>query len=69
MKPLAELEGFVSLLTKFENPILGILAGTVFTALIQSSSASVGILQALAGSGVIGLKSAAFVLFGQKCMF
>ena len=66
MKPLAELEGFVSLLTKFENPILGILAGTVFTALIQSSSASVGILQALARSGVIGLKSAAFVLFGQN---
>ena len=66
MKPLAQLEGFVSLLTKFENPILGILAGTVFTALIQSSSASVGILQALAGSGVIGLKSAAFVLFGQN---
>lgn len=66
MKPLAELDGFVSLLTKFENPVLGILAGMVFTALIQSSSASVGILQALAGSGVIGLKSAAFVLFGQN---
>ena len=66
MKPLAEMEEFVALLTKFENPILGILAGTVFTALIQSSSASVGILQALAGSGVIGLKSAAFVLFGQN---
>ena len=66
MKPLAEMEGFVNLLTKFENPILGILAGTLFTALIQSSSASVGILQALAGSGVIGLKSAAFVLFGQN---
>ena len=66
MKPLAEMEGFVSLLTKFENPLLGILAGAVFTALIQSSSASVGILQALAGSGAIGLKSAAFVLFGQN---
>ncbi|MCI8408908.1 MAG: Na/Pi cotransporter family protein [Lachnospiraceae bacterium] len=66
MKPLADSESFVNLLTKFENPILGILAGTVFTALIQSSSASVGILQALAGSGVIGLKSAAFVLFGQN---
>ena len=66
MKPLAEMESFVALLTKFENPILGILAGTVFTALIQSSSASVGILQALAGSGVVGLNSAAFVLFGQN---
>ena len=66
MKPLAQMESFVSLLTKFENPVLGILAGTVFTALIQSSSASVGILQALAGSGAIGLKSAAYVLFGQN---
>ena len=66
MKPLAEMEEFVALLTKFENPILGILAGTVFTALIQSSSASVGILQALAGSGVIDLNSACFVLFGQN---
>lgn len=66
MKPLASSEGFVSILTKFENPVLGILAGAVFTALIQSSSASIGILQALAGSGAIGLKSAAFVLFGQN---
>lgn len=66
MKPLAESDSFVSLLTKFENPILGILAGMIFTAIIQSSSASVGILQALAGSGVIGLSSAAFVLFGQN---
>ncbi len=66
MKPLAEIERFVDLLTKFSNPILGILAGLVFTALIQSSSASVGILQALAMSGAIGLESAAFVLFGQN---
>lgn len=66
MKPLAASESFVSILTKFENPVLGIAAGAIFTALIQSSSASVGILQTLAGSGVIGLKSAAFVLFGQN---
>lgn len=66
MKPLGKSEAFVGLLTKFENPVLGILAGMVFTALIQSSSASVGILQALANSGVIGLNSAAFVLFGQN---
>lgn len=66
MEPLADSAGFVNLLTKFENPILGILAGCLFTALIQSSSASVGILQALAGSGAIGLGSAAFVLFGQN---
>lgn len=66
MAPLGESKEFVSLLTKFSNPILGILAGCVFTALIQSSSASVGILQALAGSGVIGLNSAAYILFGQN---
>lgn len=66
MKPLADSESFVNLLTKFENPLLGILAGLIFTAIIQSSSASVGILQALAGSGIIGLHSAAFVLFGQN---
>lgn len=66
MEPLADSESFISILTKFENPILGIAAGTIFTAIIQSSSASVGILQALAGSNVIGLKSAAFVLFGQN---
>lgn len=66
MKPLANMPEFVSLLTKFENPILGILAGAGFTALIQSSSASVGILQALAESGVIGLSSAVYVLFGQN---
>ena len=66
MKPLAESEKFVSILTSFENPILGILAGALFTAIIQSSSASVGILQALAGSGVIGISGAAYVLFGQN---
>ena len=66
MQPLADSPSFAGLLTKFENPILGILAGTVFTALIQSSSASVGILQALAASGAVGLKSAAYVLFGQN---
>lgn len=66
MKPLADEPAFVSLMTRFENPILGILAGAAFTALIQSSSASVGILQALAASGAISFSSAVFVLFGQN---
>lgn len=66
MEPLADSERFVSILTKFEHPLLGIAAGVIFTAIIQSSSASVGILQTLAGSGLIGLSSAAFVLFGQN---
>lgn len=66
MMPLRESEAFVSLMTKFSNPVLGILAGAVFTAVIQSSSASVGILQALAGRGLIGLSNAVYVLFGQN---
>lgn len=66
MEPLRDSEQFVNLLTNFENPVIGILAGTVFTAIIQSSSASVGILQALASSGIVQLSSAAFVLFGMN---
>ena len=66
MKPLQEMEEFVSLMTTFSNPLLGILAGAVFTAVIQSSSASVGILQTLAGNGLIPFSSAVFVLFGQN---
>lgn len=66
MLPLRESETFVGLMTRFSNPLLGILAGALFTAIIQSSSASVGILQALAGSGLIGLSSAVYVLFGQN---
>lgn len=66
MVPLRESELFVNILTTFSNPLIGILAGMVFTAIIQSSSACVGILQALAVSGVIGLPSAVYVLFGQN---
>ncbi|MEE1313753.1 MAG: Na/Pi cotransporter family protein [Lachnospiraceae bacterium] len=66
MIPLRESEAFISLMTKFSNPLLGILGGAVFTALIQSSSASVGILQALASNGLISFPNAVFVLFGQN---
>ena len=66
MMPLRDSQTFINLMTKFSNPVLGILAGALFTAVIQSSSASVGILQALAGSGVIGLSQAVYVLFGQN---
>lgn len=66
MMPLRESEAFISLMTRFSNPLLGILAGAVFTAIIQSSSASVGILQALAASGLTTLPNAVFVLFGQN---
>lgn len=66
MLPLREDANFISLMTSFSNPLIGILAGALFTAVIQSSSASVGILQALAISGVIGIENAVFVLFGQN---
>jgi phosphate:Na+ symporter len=66
MAPLRESEAFIGLMTQFSNPLLGILAGALFTAVIQSSSASVGILQALAVAGVIDFKAAVFVLFGQN---
>ena len=53
-------------MTTFSNPLIGILIGAVFTAIIQSSSASVGILQALASTGMIPLSSAVYILFGQN---
>lgn len=66
MVPLRSSPEFVSIVSNFENPLIGIIVGAVFTAVIQSSSASVGILQALAMSGVITLPSAIYVLFGQN---
>ncbi len=66
MDPLRSYEPFVNLMTTFSNPLLGILVGAIFTAVIQSSSASVGILQALAASGLIPFSSAVYVLFGQN---
>lgn len=66
MEPLRESALFISMITQFANPVIGILVGALFTALIQSSSASLGILQALARSGVIGLGGSVFVLFGQN---
>ncbi len=66
MEPLQNSEAFINLMTQFSNPLLGILVGAVFTAIIQSSSASVGILQALAATGMIPLSSAVYVLFGQN---
>lgn len=66
MKPLREVPEFVNLMTSFSNPVIGIGVGAIFTAVIQSSSASVGILQSLAGNGLIALGDAVFVLFGQN---
>ena len=66
MAPLRDSEMFMNFMTNFSNPLVGILVGAVFTAVIQSSSASVGILQALAATGMIPLSSAVYVLFGQN---
>ena len=66
MVPLRSSPDFIRIVSTFENPFIGILVGAVFTAIIQSSSASVGILQALAKSGVVTLPSAIYVLFGQN---
>ena len=66
MEPLESSQAFIDMMTTFSNPILGILAGTLFTALVQSSSAAVGILQTLAASGLIPFSSAVYVLFGSN---
>ena len=69
MLPLRDEPEFIQLMTSFKNPLLGVMAGALFTAVIQSSAASIGILQALAVSGVIGLHSAVFVLFGHCLLY
>ncbi len=66
VRPLADNERFTGILTMFSNPILGMLAGTLLTAAIQSSSASVGILQALCSSGAVGYGSAIPIIMGQN---
>ena len=66
VEPLAENAQFTSILTKFSNPLLGMLAGLVLTAVIQSSSASVGILQALCVTGAVGYKTAIPIIMGQN---
>ena len=64
--PLAENPRFTGILTAFSNPLLGLLAGLVLTAVIQSSSASVGILQALCVTGVIRYGTAIPIIMGQN---
>lgn len=66
MEPLRDMPEFVNIVSNFSNPLIGILVGAGFTALIQSSSASVGVMQALALSGIVDLHTAVYVLFGQN---
>jgi phosphate:Na+ symporter len=64
MSSLGESEGFRSVLTTLSNPLLGVLVGIVFTAVLQSASAAVGIIQALSFSGTMSVGSAVPLLFG-----
>lgn len=66
MSGLADNEQFTSLLLRFSNPVLGILAGMILTAIIQSSSASVGILQALSLTGTVSFATAFPIILGQN---
>lgn len=66
VSPLAENKQFTSILTMFSNPLLGLMAGTILTAIIQSSSASVGILQALCATGAVNFGTAIPIIMGQN---
>lgn len=66
VKPLAQIPEFANVLVMFSNPILGVLTGAILTAIIQSSSASVGILQALSATGSVTFASAIPIIMGQN---
>lgn len=66
VEPLGEMEAFQKLFVMFSNPILGMLVGAVLTAVIQSSSASVGILQALCNQGMVTYSAAIPIIMGQN---
>ena len=66
VKPLANVPEFTNILLMFSNPILGLIAGAVLTAVIQSSSASVGILQALCVTGAVSYSTALPIIMGQN---
>lgn len=66
VKPLSQLSAFQDLFASLENPVLGIIAGALVTALIQSSSASVGILQAVSDTGLLSFAAAFPIIMGQN---
>ena len=66
MEPLRTWEGFQTAMASINNPILGVLIGAGITAVLQSSAASIGILQTLVAQGLLGLDGAIFILFGQN---
>lgn len=66
VKPLSQVPQFTGLFTMFTNPVLGLIVGALLTAVIQSSSASVGILQALCATGSINYAAAVPIILGQN---
>jgi phosphate:Na+ symporter len=66
LKPLANSPVFANLIVGLENPVIGMLVGLALTTIVQSSSASIGLLQALAGQGLIGMNLAFPILFGEN---
>lgn len=64
VSPLSQSAAFVNILTMFKNPLLGIITGTLFTAVLQSASAAVGILQALTATGAIDFSTSLPILLG-----
>jgi phosphate:Na+ symporter len=66
MSPLRTHEGFAELLQSLQNPVLGMLAGAVFTALVQSSSATIGLAVVMATQGLLSLPAGIAILFGAK---
>ncbi len=66
VKPLAEVPEFGNVLTMFSNPVLGMLVGLIITAVVQSSSVSIGILQALCKTGAVGYATAIPVIMGEN---
>lgn len=66
VKPISEMPIVKEILSSLSNPIIGLLTGLVFTAIVQSSSVSIGILEALGLAGAVSLKNAAFVIYGQN---
>lgn len=66
MEPLRDWKGFQDMMVYAANPVVGVLVGALVTALLQSSAASIGILQSLAAAGAVGLNTSLFILFGQN---
>ena len=66
MEPLRDWKGFQDMMVYAANPVVGVLVGALVTALLQSSAASIGILQSLAAAGAVSLNTSLFILFGQN---